>query len=84
MSSIAMTNDNLVNLDHLNKIIKVNKEKKQITFESGIRLFEINQKIEKYNLAFSNLGQISEQSLAGRKLFSHQKVQLKHVLTEQE
>ncbi len=60
-----MTNDNLVNLDYLNKIVKINKEKNQVTFESGIRLKEINIKLEKHNLAFSNLGQITEQSLAG-------------------
>ena len=63
MSPIAMTNDNLVNLDYFNKIIKV--EDNFVTVQAGIRLRELVEILPLYGLALKNVGQILEQSIAG-------------------
>eukprot|EP01080_Neovahlkampfia_damariscottae_P010787 gene10787-3404_t len=65
LNAIGMTNDTLLNLDFLNKVIEVNKKNKQITVEGGIRLKDLNIVLEKHGLSLSNLGTITEQSIAG-------------------
>lgn len=36
-----------------------------VTVEAGMRLKELNQHLDRHNLALSNLGSISEQSVGG-------------------
>lgn len=65
MSSIAMTNGHLINLDKINKVIKVDKEKKQVTVQAGIRLKQLTEFLATQNLSLKNVGQILEQSIGG-------------------
>jgi len=64
-SSIACSDKYLVNLDLYNEIVEIDKEKKQVTVQGGIRLKELNELLEQNDLALTNLGSISEQSVAG-------------------
>jgi L-gulono-1,4-lactone dehydrogenase len=63
MSSIAMSNENLVNLDYLNKLKSV--QGNIVTVQGGIRLKELVEVVASHGLAMNNLGQILEQSIAG-------------------
>eukprot|EP01080_Neovahlkampfia_damariscottae_P000817 gene817-9067_t len=65
MSPIAFSKHNLVNLDFMNKLIDVNTTSKQVTVQAGIRIKDIAKSISKYHLSLSNVGQITEQSIAG-------------------
>lgn len=65
MSSLAMTDGHIFNLDNLNKVINVDKEKKQVTVEAGIRLKELTEFLATQELSLRNVGQILEQSIAG-------------------
>lgn len=40
-------------------------ENKTVTVEAGIRVYKLNEVLQKNGLALSNLGSISEQSIAG-------------------
>jgi len=64
-SPIACTGDYMVNLDLYNKVIRMDKEKKRVTVQAGIRLKELNKILDENGLALSNLGSICEQSVAG-------------------
>lgn len=41
-NGITMTNGHIINLDLLNKVISIDKEKKQVTVEAGIRLKKLS------------------------------------------
>jgi D-arabinono-1,4-lactone oxidase len=60
-----LTNDHLISLDKYNKILNVDKEARQVTVQAGIRLWQLADELEKYGLAFQNLGTIKKQSIAG-------------------
>ncbi|HXH20241.1 MAG TPA: D-arabinono-1,4-lactone oxidase [Chitinophagales bacterium] len=64
-SSLACTDGYMVNLDNYCRIIYINKEKRQIRVQAGIRLKRLNKVLDENGLALVNLGSISEQSLAG-------------------
>lgn len=64
-SAAAMSDDVLVNLDRLNKVLDVDHERHQVTVEAGIRLYQLTERLDEHGLAMSNLGSISEQSVAG-------------------
>lgn len=64
-STICTTNQNLLNLDRYNKVLQVDKEKLQVTVQPGIKLWQLNEYIDKQGLALKNLGSIARQSLAG-------------------
>ncbi|KAM4694731.1 L-gulonolactone oxidase-like [Discoglossus pictus] len=64
-SDIACTDDFMVRMDKMNKVIKVDKEKKQVTVEAGILLADLNKELSKCGLALSNLGAVSEVAAAG-------------------
>lgn len=64
-SSICVTDETLVNLDLYNKVLELNTEKLQLTVQPGIKLWQLNEFLDKENLALANLGSISKQSLAG-------------------
>lgn len=54
-----------MNLDNFNKILAVDKSTNVVVMESGIRLYQIGDELEKHGLAMPNLGSINQQSLAG-------------------
>lgn len=64
-SSICATNDALINLDLYNKILKIDKERKLVTVQAGIKLWQLNELLDKEGLALINLGSIDQQSIAG-------------------
>ena len=64
-NSICITEDTLVNLDHFNKVLHLDKAKLQITVQPGIILWQLNQYLDSQGLALKNLGSISDQSIAG-------------------
>ncbi len=64
-SALALPTHYLVNLDNYNTILNIDKEKKQVTVQAGIRLKDLHEKLRENGLSQTNLGSISEQSLAG-------------------
>lgn len=64
-NDICLNNDTLLNFDRYNKVLKLDKEKLQITVQPGIKLWQLNELLDKEGLALKNLGSISKQSLAG-------------------
>ncbi|XP_069461742.1 L-gulonolactone oxidase-like [Ambystoma mexicanum] len=64
-SDIACTDDYMIQMDRMNRILKVDKKAKQVTVEAGIFLAELNEELTKHGLALSNLGAISEVAAAG-------------------
>lgn len=64
-SNITCTSSWLVNLDHFNKILSVDKEKGVVVMQSGIRLYQLCEELDRHGLAMPNLGSINEQSIAG-------------------
>ncbi|MEE6515876.1 hypothetical protein FKM82_025008 [Ascaphus truei] len=53
-SNIACTDDFMIRMDKMNKIIKMDKEKMQVTVEAGILLTDLNEELTKCGLALSN------------------------------
>lgn len=64
-SNIVCTDDYLVQLNHLNKLLKVDKEKQQVTVEAGMLLSDLNEELASLGLALSNLGAVSDVALGG-------------------
>ncbi|KAM4771261.1 L-gulonolactone oxidase-like [Rhinophrynus dorsalis] len=64
-SDIACTDDFMIRMDKMNKVIKVDKVKKQVTVQAGILLTDLNKELDKCGLALSNLGAVSEVAAAG-------------------
>jgi FAD-linked oxidoreductase len=64
-SALAETDDILVNTDQLNRIISTDAATGQVVVEAGAKLKDLNGQLWERGLAFSNLGSIAEQSLAG-------------------
>ncbi|KAK5240592.1 D-arabinono-1,4-lactone oxidase, partial [Cryomyces antarcticus] len=55
----------MVNLDHCNRVLRVDEEKKTLVVEGGIRLRDLNLRANKMGLTMPNLGSIDEQSIVG-------------------
>lgn len=64
-SPLVLTDQHLLNLDHVNQFIGVDAERQQVTVGAGIRLKELNELLPRHGLALANLGSIAEQSIAG-------------------
>ncbi|KXL42329.1 MAG: hypothetical protein FE78DRAFT_154709 [Acidomyces sp. 'richmondensis'] len=64
-SILTCTSSWMVNLDHYNAVLKVDKRKKTILAEGGIRLRQLNDEANKVGLTIPNLGSIDDQSIAG-------------------
>lgn len=64
-SALALPTHYLINLDNYSKVINIDKEKKQVTVQAGIRLKNLNVILRENGLSLANLGSISEQSIAG-------------------
>ena len=60
-----ITEDTLISLDKINRLLEVDQAQKQIRVQAGIRLKDLVARLEKHGLALSNLGSIDSQSLAG-------------------
>ena len=64
-SDITCTSNWMMNLDHFNELLKVDKEKRSMTFQAGRRLRDINTAAKEQGLTIPNLGSIDDQSIAG-------------------
>ena len=64
-SPAIVTDDTLVSLDHMRALIAVDRAKKQVTVQGGMRLRELNAHLDRHGLALANLGSIDSQSMAG-------------------
>ena len=60
-----VTEDTLVSLDQMNRVLNVDLEGMRVTAQAGIRLKDLIVELERHGLALANLGSIAEQSLAG-------------------
>ena len=64
-SDLTCTSSWLVNLDHLEKILDVDKESNMVVMQAGIRLHNLGLKLKEHGLALPNIGSIDHQSIAG-------------------
>ncbi|XP_054707406.1 L-gulonolactone oxidase-like [Uloborus diversus] len=64
-SDLAFTNDILVSLQNFNKILNIDKNRKQVKVQGGMVLSSLNDELYCHNLAFSVLGSISDITVAG-------------------
>lgn len=55
----------MINTDKLNELLHVDKEKMTVTVAAGMKLEKLHKLLELRDLALSNLGSISDQSVAG-------------------
>jgi FAD/FMN-containing dehydrogenase len=64
-SNFVLTDDYLVNLDHLDKLLNVDAKLKRVKVQGGIRLKNLIPLLAKQGLGMKNTGSILEQSIAG-------------------
>ncbi|KZT37176.1 gulonolactone oxidase Lgo1 [Sistotremastrum suecicum HHB10207 ss-3] len=64
-SDLACTTGYLIRTDNLNRLLEVNVEKQYVVVQSGMSLTALHEHLATHGLAMSNLGSISEQSIAG-------------------
>jgi FAD/FMN-containing dehydrogenase len=64
-SPLFETHECVVSLDQFSGLIDVDRDRRQATFKSGTTLEEAGQQLAEHNLAFPNLGDIDQQTLAG-------------------
>ncbi|KAK1232191.1 D-arabinono-1,4-lactone oxidase [Marasmius sp. AFHP31] len=64
-SDIACTNEFLLRTTKLNRVLKVDVEKKRVIAQGGITLSDLHVELDKHGLAMINVGSISDQTLAG-------------------
>lgn len=64
-SDLTCTSSWMVNLDNYARVLKVDKQRKTLTVEGGIRLRKLNDEANKHGLTMPNLGSIDEQSIVG-------------------
>jgi D-arabinono-1,4-lactone oxidase len=55
----------MINLDDYKRVLNVDKERKTLTVQAGIRLHDLNLQAKSHGLTMPNLGSIDDQSLAG-------------------
>ncbi|KAF6750786.1 D-arabinono-1,4-lactone oxidase-domain-containing protein [Ephemerocybe angulata] len=64
-SDLAFTNEFMIRMTRMNKMLEISTEKQYFKAEAGITLEDLHGELARYNLAFSCLGSISEQTLGG-------------------
>lgn len=64
-SDLTCTSAWLINLDHLENILDINKDTNVVVMQAGIRLQDLGLRLKKHGLAMPNLGSIDQQSIAG-------------------
>ncbi|KAI9741738.1 MAG: D-arabinono-1,4-lactone oxidase [Cirrosporium novae-zelandiae] len=64
-SDLTCTSSWMVNLDGMNKIVNIDREKDTVTMQSGIRLYMLSRQLKEEGLTLPNLGSIDDQSIAG-------------------
>lgn len=64
-SDITCSSSWMMNLDDYSKVLNVDKAKKTLVVEGGIRLRQLNTEANRHGLTMPNLGSIDEQSIVG-------------------
>lgn len=64
-SELTCTSAWMVNLDDFGRVLNVDKDRKTITVEAGIRMHSMNLAAREHGLTMPSLGSIDDQSLAG-------------------
>ncbi|EEP82264.1 conserved hypothetical protein [Uncinocarpus reesii 1704] len=64
-SDLTCTSSWIINLDNFRRILSFSSETGVVTVESGIRLWQLGDELEKCGLMLPNLGSIDSQSVAG-------------------
>lgn len=64
-SSICLSDHTLINFDRFNQVLELDKEKMKVRVQPGIKLWQLNEYLDKQGFALTNLGSISKQSVAG-------------------
>lgn len=64
-TSIALTDDVLVDLGRLDQMVSVDRQAHQVTVGAGITLAKLNEHLANVGLAMTNMGDIAYQTLAG-------------------
>lgn len=64
-NDICVSSEALINLDNYDEVLHLDRAKKTIRVQAGVRLSKLNQLLDKEGLALKNLGSIATQSLAG-------------------
>lgn len=64
-SDICCTNDYMINFCYFNNVLNVCRELNTVKVEAGITFTQLNQHLDKHNLAFPVLGSISDITVAG-------------------
>ena len=60
-----VTDDTLISLDAMNRVLDVDRDALRVRVQAGIRLKDLIAALDAQGLALENLGSIAEQSLAG-------------------
>ncbi|KAK3751650.1 hypothetical protein QZH41_020135, partial [Actinostola sp. cb2023] len=64
-SDIVCTSDFLISLNNYNRVLKIDKENKQVTVQAGLLLTDLHGILDDNGLGFSNLGALSDFTCAG-------------------
>lgn len=64
-SDLAFTNDYLISLKHMNRVLAVDKASGRVKVEAGITIAKLNHEMSQHHLALSVLGSVSDLTLGG-------------------
>ena len=64
-TDIACTSGVQVGLDRYRRVLRVDRETKQVTVQAGITIAQLNEELAAVGLALPNMGDIAYQSIAG-------------------
>ncbi|KAI7905527.1 D-arabinono-1,4-lactone oxidase-domain-containing protein [Cokeromyces recurvatus] len=64
-SDLACTNGFMISIDRLDNLLGIDKKNCRATVEAGMKLHKLHQILRENGLALSNLGSISDQTVAG-------------------
>lgn len=64
-NGIGLSRSGMVNLALMDKVLEVDKEKKRVTVQAGIRVQQLVDAIKDYGLTLQNFASIREQQIGG-------------------
>ena len=64
-SDIHLTSEWMMSIDNLNQVLRQDLDRRRITVQAGMRLYQYLSELEKRGWSMDNLGSISDQSIAG-------------------
>lgn len=64
-NGIGLTRAGMVNLALMDKVLNVDKEKKRVTVQAGIRVQQLVDEIKEYGITLQNFASIREQQIGG-------------------